>query len=63
MDTIIYLYNEAIKLIGRGKALSQLILTGIYDRVIKMKYDIGNDDLKSFDELKHQIDVAISSVK
>lgn len=63
MDTIIYLYNEAIKLIGRGKALSQLILTGIYDRIIKMKYDIGNDDLKSFDELKHQIDVAISSVK
>lgn len=62
MDTILYLHDQALRFIARGKALSLLLKTGIFDTVIKMKYEIKNDDAKAFADLKEQIDTVIASL-
>jgi len=63
MEVIIYLYEQAVKFISRGKALSLLLDTHIFDEVIKMKYDIKNNELERFDELKEKIMKTISEIK
>lgn len=62
MNAILYLHDQALRFIARGKALSLLLKTGIFDTVIKMKYDIKNDDAKAFDDLKEKIDAVIASL-
>jgi len=63
MDVILFLYDSATKFINGSHALSLLLKTGIFDEVIKMKYDIKNNELKHFDDLKEKITKTIESIK
>jgi len=56
MQAITHLYNSAKNAISSGLALSELLETGIFYDVAKMKYDIGNNELDKFDELIRKID-------
>ena len=57
IETILYLYDRASRFIEKGKALSLILgKTDLFDQVIQMKYDIGNEPTEQFDALKHQID-------
>ena len=40
VDVILYLYDETAKFIAKGKALTLLLKTGIFDELVKMKYQI-----------------------
>ncbi|VEU80490.1 F0F1 ATP synthase subunit beta [Haploplasma axanthum] len=62
MDVILYLYKEAKNFTLRGKALSTLIQTGIFEHVIKMKYDVENDKLDKFDLYYEKIDQVVKSI-
>lgn len=56
METILYLYTKAKALVGMGMPMSVLKENTIFDRLIAMKYDVGNNELHRFDEYKKEID-------
>ena len=62
MDVILYLYKKGKELVAEGKPISQLIATGIFDKVTKMKYDVPNDHIEMLDDYNQQIDKAVSQV-
>ena len=62
IETILYLYDSSLRFIEKGKALTLILKSGIFDQVIQMKYEIGNEPTDQFDTLKHLIDQTIDSI-
>jgi len=62
MEIILYLYRRAQHVIKQGKAFSLLTNTGVFEKIIKIKYDIPNNDLSKFDEYYTMIDESLSSI-
>ena len=62
MDVILYLYKRCKDLVAQGKPMSQVVTSGIFDKVTKMKYDVPNDHIELLDDYFKQIDAAISQV-
>lgn len=62
MDTILYLYDAGKKIINEKKTMSALAATQIFEDVIKIKYDVPNNQLELFDGYKKKIDDACASV-
>ncbi len=62
MAVIFRLYDGARGLIAKSIPLSQIRATGIFDKLIRMKYEIPNDDISQFDGYDAAVDEAISSV-
>lgn len=56
MELILYLYDSCLKALDGKMPISVIINTGLFEKVIKVKYDISNDDLYKFDEYKKEID-------
>ena len=63
MEVILYLYQKAKNFVDEGKSLNLLTETGIFDQVIKMKYDVPNDQLEMFDQYFKNIDKIIKRIK
>jgi V/A-type H+-transporting ATPase subunit A len=63
MNLILYLYHESLRIIKQGKAFSLLSRTNIFEKVIKVKYDIPNDHLEMFDGYYTMIDETLQSIK
>ncbi len=59
MDVILYLYHRSREVINRGIAFSLITKTGIFEHIIKMKYDVANNELEKFDEYLNEIDSLI----
>ena len=62
MYIILYLYDEAQKIVARAVPISQLIKTGVFDSVIRLKFEIKEDDESVFETKKKEIDEAFSAV-
>ena len=62
MQTILRLYDGVKEGIDRSIPLSQYTATGIFDAVVKMKYEIPNEDLSKFDDYAAMIDKALEQV-
>ena len=62
MDVILYLYDKSKDLVSRGAPISSILETGLFDLIIKMKYDIPNDKLEMFDEYKRDIELELAKV-
>lgn len=62
MQTILHLYNRSKEVVARQIPISKLIATGLFDRLIKMKYDIPNKHLELFDTLNADIDEAVNGI-
>lgn len=56
MEVILYLYEKAKSLVEMNMPMSLLRENPIFDHVISMKYDVGNDELAKFDIYKSEID-------
>ena len=57
MKVVLCLYDKCKKLvINEAVPISEIGKTGIFERVVKMKYDIDNENLKGFDEIFEEID-------
>ena len=56
MKVILYLYDKASELVSRSIPISNILETGIMDRLGRMKYDIPNDQLELFDQYYSEID-------
>ncbi|MCI9291971.1 MAG: V-type ATP synthase subunit A [Erysipelotrichaceae bacterium] len=63
MDVILYLYEHAKRLISKGIPMRLIMETGIFDKVIKMKYDVSNQAIDQLDDYPAMIDDALASVQ
>jgi V/A-type H+-transporting ATPase subunit A len=63
MQVILYLYEGCKKLVSEKKTIRALTETGIFAKVIKIKYDVANDDLSELDNYYGYIDAALESVE
>lgn len=62
MDVILYLNKKCQEAISQGKVVRAISETGIFEQLIKMKYDIKNDHIEKLDEYYQDIDNAINQV-
>lgn len=62
MKVIVHLYNKSKQLVAANVPLDGLLETGIYERVIKMKYEVPNNDLSKCDDIINDIDTTIAAV-
>ena len=62
MEIILYFYHRSTEVIKRQIPISKLLKTGIFEELCKMKYEIPNDSLEKFDELKKEIDEKINEI-
>jgi len=63
MDVILYLNKRAKVFIESGKSFNLLFETGIFDQVIKMKYDVPNNQIEMLDAYQDKIDEIIQAIK
>ncbi len=62
MKTIIYLYESSERLLKENIPVSEIRKTKIFDRLIKMKYEVPNEDLSGFVAIRTEIDRVITSI-
>lgn len=62
MQAILHLYDRAKELTARQIPIGKLTSTGIFEKLIKMKYDIPNKELELFDELGIEIDKTVNDI-
>ncbi len=61
MQIILYLYDKCSALVAKQVPVSTLLATGMFDTLVKMKYDIPNDDFSRFDALRAEIDSKLAA--
>jgi V/A-type H+-transporting ATPase subunit A len=62
MNTILQLYDKAKIAVEAGVVVSDITETGIFDKVIKMKYDIPNDKPKLFHTLDTEVETTLKGL-
>ena len=62
MQVILHLYEKSQALVARQIPISKLLRLGLFDKLVKMKYDIPNDKLELFDEYTAEIDQKIGEL-
>lgn len=62
MKTILYLYKKAKRLVSASVPISGIIKSGLFDKLIKMKYDIPNNKPEMFDDYIKDIDKTLSAI-
>ncbi len=55
MDSLLKLYENAIKLVSKGIPVSVIRKTGAFEELIKIKYNISNEDMGAFNGLNEKI--------
>ena len=63
METILYLYHTGKDLVAQNVPLSKLIDKGMFEMLVKMKYEVENDHLEKFDDYIKQIDEIAAEIK
>ncbi|MFV0413047.1 MAG: V-type ATP synthase subunit A [Oscillospiraceae bacterium] len=56
MEIILHLYEETQRLVAEGVPVSAIREAGLFDKLVKMKYEIPNDKPEMFAEYTAQID-------
>lgn len=56
MRVIIKLYDTALNAVKNGILFSEIVKTGIFDKLIKIKYDIPNDKPEMFEDYEKEIE-------
>ena len=56
MKVILHLYDKGRKLIAAGIPVNRVSESGLYEKLIKIKYDVPNDKPELFDDYLAQID-------
>ena len=62
MDIIVFFYHRAKELIAANIPISRIQETGVFDKIIKIKYDIPNNKLEMFDDYKKDIDETLKNI-
>ncbi|MBQ3068182.1 MAG: V-type ATP synthase subunit A [Oscillospiraceae bacterium] len=59
MGIILNLYNKCKNVLKSGALFTDILGTGIFEVVTKLKYDIANDDLKKFEDYNKLIETKL----
>ena len=62
MEVILELYNGIMRVVEKNILLSAVRDSGIIDEVIRMKYNIPNDNMSAFDTLKAKVNDTIDKI-
>ena len=62
MKVIIYLYKKSKQLVAASVPISGITNSGLFDKLIKMKYDIPNNKLEMFDDYIAEIDKVMAGI-
>ncbi|NLG92951.1 MAG: V-type ATP synthase subunit A [Clostridiales bacterium] len=62
MEVILHLYKKSKQLVTASVPISVIKQTGLFDKIVKMKYDIPNNKLEMFDDYINEIDEALSAI-
>lgn len=62
MEVILYMYKRGKEVVNAGKPIRLILETGIFERIVKMKYDVPNNNLALFDDYYKEIDEAVASI-
>ncbi len=63
MELILHVYDRAKGLLDEGVSLSAMRASGVFELVIKVKYDIPNRQLERFAVLTQQIDAELDALR
>lgn len=63
LQLISYLNQECVKILATKRTINAVLNTGIFDELIKIKYDVANDALDKLETYFNKIDVALASVQ
>ncbi len=63
MQVILYFYDQAMKKVKEGIPVSLINKTGIEDSIVKIKYNVPNNDLEKLKEYYPMIDEKLAEVK
>lgn len=61
MQVILHLYHKCQQIVALQVPISKLITTGLFDKLVKIKYDVPNDNLAMLDNYISEIDSALNS--
>ena len=62
MKVILHLYHKAKQLVAASVPISGISQSGLFDKLVKMKYDIPNNKLEMFDDYIKEIDDTLSGI-
>ncbi len=62
MKTILHLYERTRHLVSANIPIARVLEKGLFDKLLKMKYDIPNDKLEMFDDYIREIDEKIDDI-
>ena len=62
MQTILHLYERTKHLVSANIPIARVLEKGLFDKLLKMKYDIPNDKLEMFDDYQKDIDKQIDEI-
>lgn len=63
MRVILHLHHAALRLVTRQVPLSKLLATGLFDKAVKMKYDVPNARIELLDGYITEIDNTLSAIR
>ena len=56
MDLILFLCEKVRTLVKKNITMSEIKKTGVFELVVKVKFDVKNDEMDKFDAIKQEID-------
>jgi V/A-type H+-transporting ATPase subunit A len=62
MEIILLLYHKSKELVAANIPISRIAETGLFDRVVKIKYDVPNDKLEMFDDYTKDIEEQFAKI-
>ncbi len=62
MKVILHLYEKSKQMIAASIPISGILESGLFDKLVKMKYDIPNNKLEMFDDYIAEIDKTLAGI-
>ncbi len=62
MKVVVELYRKSLNALKAGVPLSEIMAAGLFEKAVKMKYDIPNDKPEMFDDYLREIDNTIGAL-
>ncbi len=59
MEIILYLYHKCRDVVAKQVPISKITGLGLFDKLVKVKYDVPNDALEMFEDYRREIDKAL----
>lgn len=63
LQLISYLRAQSMRLLSTHRTIRAITATGIFEELIKIKYDVKNSEIEKLDTYYEKIDLALASVK